>query len=110
MLEKNRKEAIAMARQHSIDMALIDVETSVLSGLNATCAIRESEEARKVHLPIIATTARALKGDWNRCIEAGLGCISLQADSVRRPEENTQTVFPRSDEPGTRKGTAAASS
>jgi CheY-like chemotaxis protein/HPt (histidine-containing phosphotransfer) domain-containing protein len=54
------------------DVVLMDVQMPELDGLRATEAIRERERASGGHLPIIAMTAYALKGDRERCLEAGM--------------------------------------
>jgi len=72
IVARNGEEAVAAARRHKVDLVLMDIEMPVLSGLAATRAIRESEAATNVHLPIIAMTAHALKGDKERCLAAGM--------------------------------------
>src|SRR5262249_49051248 len=54
------------------DMVLMDVQMPELDGLRTTEAIRERERATGDHLPVIAMTAFALKGDRERCLEAGM--------------------------------------
>jgi CheY-like chemotaxis protein/HPt (histidine-containing phosphotransfer) domain-containing protein len=54
------------------DVVLMDVQMPELDGLRVTAAIRERERASGGHLPVIAMTAYALKGDRERCLEAGM--------------------------------------
>ncbi len=66
-------EALAKIRAGAFDLALMDVQMPGLDGFQATAAIREQEHARGGgHLPIIAMTAYALKGDRERCLVAGM--------------------------------------
>ena len=53
-------------------MILMDVSMPEMNGLQATAAIREAEAARGSHVPIVGVTAHALKGDRERCLEAGM--------------------------------------
>jgi PAS domain S-box-containing protein len=51
---------------------LMDVSMPEMSGLEATAAIRDAEDGADHHVPIIGVTAHALKGDRERCLEAGM--------------------------------------
>ncbi|WP_137930782.1 response regulator [Mesorhizobium comanense] len=53
-------------------MILMDVSMPEMSGLEATAAIRRLEEGTGTHVPIVGVTAHALKGDRERCLEAGM--------------------------------------
>jgi HPt (histidine-containing phosphotransfer) domain-containing protein len=50
----------------------MDVQMPEMNGFEVTAAIRETERANGDHLPIIAMTAYAIKGDRERCLEAGM--------------------------------------
>ena len=54
------------------DLVLMDVQMPEMDGFTATKAIREEEKANGGHLPIIAMTAHAMKGDQERCLAAGM--------------------------------------
>jgi CheY-like chemotaxis protein/HPt (histidine-containing phosphotransfer) domain-containing protein len=66
------REAIEIWERQPFDMILMDVQMPVLDGLAATAAIRARESARGGHTPILAMTAYAMKGDRDRCLEAGM--------------------------------------
>jgi len=68
----NGAEALAALEQGSFDLVLMDVQMPQIDGLEATRKIREREKIRGGHMPIIAMTAHALKGDRERCLEAGM--------------------------------------
>jgi signal transduction histidine kinase/DNA-binding response OmpR family regulator len=68
----NGQEALAVLRRETFDVALMDVQMPEVDGFEATAAIRESELGTERHLPIIAMTAHAMKGDRERCVAAGM--------------------------------------
>ena len=72
VLAQNGKEALALASAEKFDLVFMDVQMPEMDGLAATAAIRESEKNSGTHLPIFAMTAHAMKGDRERCLEAGM--------------------------------------
>jgi PAS domain S-box-containing protein len=68
----NGLEALAAWQQETFDLALMDVQMPEMNGLETTESIRKSELLNGGHLPIIAMTAHAMKGDRERCLEAGM--------------------------------------
>jgi signal transduction histidine kinase/DNA-binding response OmpR family regulator len=80
----NGKEAIAALEKQRYDVILMDVQMPEMDGFQTTAAIREGETGTGRHTPIIALTARALKGDQERCLAAGMdGYVSKPV----QPEE-----------------------
>jgi CheY-like chemotaxis protein/HPt (histidine-containing phosphotransfer) domain-containing protein len=65
-------EALAVLAQHPVDVVLMDVQMPEMSGFELTACIREQEKLTGTRLPIIAVTAHAMKGDRQRCLEAGM--------------------------------------
>jgi CheY-like chemotaxis protein len=67
---KNGKEALKLlASQPDIDLVLMDIMMPEMDGYETINKIRQQDQFRE--LPIIALTAKAMKGDKNKCIEAG---------------------------------------
>jgi CheY-like chemotaxis protein len=71
-IANNGSEATQMVDEARFDVVLMDVEMPEMNGLEATQIIRQRERETGEHLPIIAMTAHALKGDRQRCLEAGM--------------------------------------
>ncbi len=65
------KVAVEKFRGESFDLVLMDVQMPEMDGFEATRAIREAEGHER-RVPIIAMTAHAMKGDRERCLEAGM--------------------------------------
>jgi signal transduction histidine kinase/CheY-like chemotaxis protein len=72
VLAVNGHEAVAAAHRGGLDMALVDVQMPEMDGFEATAAIRAEEQGTGRHLPIVALTAHALKGDREACLAAGM--------------------------------------
>ena len=65
-------EALEALEKASFDLLLMDVQMPEMGGFEATAAIREREKMTRGHIPIIALTAHALKGDQEACLSAGM--------------------------------------
>jgi CheY-like chemotaxis protein len=73
----NGHEACDAFHRQNYDVILMDVQMPEMSGIEATVAIRGAERHTGQHIPIIAMTAHAMKGDRERFLESGMdGYIS----------------------------------
>lgn len=80
-LARNGQEALDMLQGGSYDCILMDISMPVLGGVEATSKIREAEQKTGQHIPIIALTAYALRGDRERFLEKGFdGYVSKPID------------------------------
>ena len=68
----NGQEILQTLRKDRFDLILMDVQMPKMDGFEATASIREKEIKTGFHIPIIAMTAHALKGDRERCLDAGM--------------------------------------
>jgi len=72
VLAENGKAALAAWEREPFDLILMDVQMPDMDGFAATEAIRAKERATNTHVPIVALTAHAMKGDRERCLAAGM--------------------------------------
>ena len=94
----NGKEAVAASESESFDLILMDLHMPGMGGLEATGCIRQKEQGTNNHIPIIALTARAMKGDREKCIKAGMdGYISKPID-VDKLFQSIYSVCPNSSD------------
>jgi CheY-like chemotaxis protein len=69
---RNGVEVLAALEIERFDVILMDVQMPEMDGFRATSLIREKEKATGAHIPIIAMTGYAMKGDRGRCLDAGM--------------------------------------
>jgi two-component system sensor histidine kinase/response regulator len=72
LLAANGKEALDILARETVDVIFMDLQMPEMGGLDATAAIRERERRTGGHVPIVAMTAHAMKGDRERCLDAGM--------------------------------------
>jgi signal transduction histidine kinase/DNA-binding response OmpR family regulator/HPt (histidine-containing phosphotransfer) domain-containing protein len=72
LLAPNGRQAVDAVEEQPFDLVLMDVQMPEMNGLEAAAAIREREKVTGGHVPIIALTAHAMKGDREECVAAGM--------------------------------------
>jgi two-component system sensor histidine kinase/response regulator len=97
----NGKETLAVSEKETFDLILMDVQMPEMDGFEATKAIRGREAlARQTpnsqasfRVPIIAMTAHAMKGDRERCLDAGMDAYVSKPIEARKLFEVIESVF-----------------
>ena len=72
VVASNGRQTLEALEKQKFDLVVMDVSMPDMDGFEATAAIRAKEEATGTHIPIIAMTAHAMKGDRERCLAAGM--------------------------------------
>jgi two-component system sensor histidine kinase/response regulator len=75
VVANNGREALAILEEAStigFGCVLMDIQMPEMGGFECTAIIREKERVTRFHLPIVAMTAHAMKGDEARCLAAGM--------------------------------------
>jgi CheY-like chemotaxis protein len=98
VIANNGKEAVAVYQSEPFDLVFMDVEMPVMGGHEATAAIRKIEESTRRRIPIIAMTARAMKGDREACLAVGMDGYISKPVSVANLTEAMNSVLPHRQE------------
>jgi PAS domain S-box-containing protein len=83
-IARNGREALDVLERGGIDLLLLDVHMPELDGFRVIETLRRRERGTGRHLPVVALTARSMKGDRERCLEAGMD--DYLAKPIRRKE------------------------
>lgn len=89
-IANNGREALRMIENKKYDLILMDIQMPIMDGIEATKIIRKSEENEDKHIPIIALTAYALKGDREKLLDVGMDSYISKPFNV---EDLLQTVY-----------------
>jgi len=71
VVAENGKVALEVIRSEAFDLVLMDIQMPVMNGDDALLILRANEEESKEHLPVIALTAHAIKGDKEKYLQLG---------------------------------------
>ena len=89
------REAVQAVADRQFDLVLMDIQMPEMDGLEATSLIR-ARESHGSHVPIIAMTAHAMKGDREACLDAGMDGYISKPIRANRLVEAIQEVLARS--------------
>ncbi|MGO9173581.1 MAG: response regulator [Rhodomicrobium sp.] len=89
---RNGIDAIALARKHRPDLIVMDIQLPEVSGLDVTKWLKEDDSLR--HIPIVAVTAFAMKGDEERIREGGCEAYVSKPISVSRFLDTIRQLVP----------------
>ena len=84
-------QALALARQHHPDLILMDIQLPEISGLEVTKWLKDDEEL--AHIPVVAVTAFAMKGDEERIRQGGCEAYVSKPISVPKFIETIKTYL-----------------
>jgi two-component system sensor histidine kinase/response regulator len=85
----NGNEVLSALEKARFDIILMDVQMPIMDGFKTTFSIRKKEKGAGSHIPIIAMTAHALKGDRERCLDVGM---DEYVAKPLKPEELIKTI------------------
>ncbi len=81
---QNGREAVELFKKQPFDVVLMDVQMPILDGFQATSVIRALERGGDTSTPIIAMTAHAMRGDREKCLEAGMDAYVAKPLDVKQ--------------------------
>ncbi len=102
VIANNGREALARLARQPFDLVLMDVQMPEMDGLTATRQVRNRESSTGAHIPIIAMTAQAMKGDRERCLEAGMDGYVSKPIHAQDLEDAIASVLQVKDDIGRR--------
>ena len=99
VVAENGREALAALENESYDLVFMDVQMPEMDGFEATVAIRGREKTTGKHQPIVALTAHAMKGDQQRCLNAGMDGYLSKPIRPQELDEILENYVARTIEP-----------
>ncbi len=88
---RNGVEAVELARKHKPDLILMDIQLPEVSGLQVTAWLKDDDELK--HIPVIAVTAFAMKGDEEKIRQGGCEAYLSKPISVTKFVETVRNYL-----------------
>jgi two-component system, sensor histidine kinase and response regulator len=96
-LVSDGRQALAASAGQPFDLIFMDVQMPEMDGLQATGEIRKRERTLGSHIPIVAMTARAMKGDEEECLEAGMDGYVSKPINIQELSETIDNIINRAE-------------
>jgi signal transduction histidine kinase/CheY-like chemotaxis protein len=91
----NGKEAVMLRKQNEYDLIFMDIQMPVMNGIEATREILHYEKlSQQKHVPIIALTANALRGDREKYLDAGMDNYTPKPINIDLIKEIIREYYP----------------
>jgi len=94
-IAENGLQALEVLQKEHFDLILMDMQMPEMSGFEAAAAIRENEQSTGEHIPIVAMTAHAMKGDREECLAAGMDDYISKPIEARKLFETIERYLPQ---------------
>jgi signal transduction histidine kinase/CheY-like chemotaxis protein len=93
IVAEDGSKALEVLKQDTFDLVMMDVQMPVMDGFETTQIIRNQEERTGRHIPIVAMTAHAMKGDRERCLESGMDGYVSKPINLQELHETIDALF-----------------
>ncbi len=87
-------DGVAVAESQDVDLILLDINLPDIDGYDVARRIRSSRKVALAHVPIIAVTANALKGDAEKALEAGCDVYMSKPINIRELWARVEAFLP----------------
>jgi CheY-like chemotaxis protein len=90
----NGLKGVEMAEQEDVDLILLDINLPDIDGYEVARRLRSSSKTALAHIPIIAITANALKGDAEKALDAGCDVYMSKPINIRELWARVEAFVP----------------
>lgn len=90
----NGLSGVEVAEREDVDLILLDINLPDIDGYEVARRLRKSAKASLLHIPIIAITANALKGDAEKALDAGCDVYMSKPINIRELWARVEAFVP----------------
>ncbi|MCG2785951.1 MAG: response regulator [Anaerolineae bacterium] len=90
----NGLDGVMVAETQDVNLILLDINLPDIDGYEVARRLRKSQKPKLVHVPIIAVTANALKGDAERALSAGCDVYMSKPINIRELWARVEAFLP----------------